>query len=328
MLTFIIVVAVFAIIGLLLPKIWLMVPAKEVWIVETFKKPSWLVKTGFWSKDNFKIPIIQTVRKVDLKKDVRDIEKHEVQTRDNALVPIDVIITAWVKDPEGKDDDHFMEEPPCQFTYNFKDKEELLEKLEKVTYGLMYDWCINHYYQEEEGQELQNPSEKEKYRGYVKSCKQPLAEYIHDRLGDDFDDMGVDFEVTVKKVYPPRRLIEAMQRQREAQWEGKAKVTEADYYKASEERMGEGDGLRVKKKLEKTREAIEDMDKSESIDDGKDLYLKDKKLDVWEKIGKSPSTKIMSTDPDTDIRIQVELQDEPREGRKDKKDKKKEGGKK
>ena len=155
----------------------------------------------------FIFPFVETIRKVDMREMVLDVEKQDVITKDNVLVTVDAIIY-------------------CQVTDSFK-----------ILYNILrYDIATMKLAQTNLRNVIGNMNLDE-----TLTSRENLNEQLRMVLDEATDKWGVKItRVEIKEIAPPKDITEAMSKQMKAEREKRAYILEAEGIKQSQILQAEG----------------------------------------------------------------------------------------
>lgn len=163
----------------------------EKGLVETLGRFSYIVDSGL----NIIFPMVQSLKRVDMREQVLDVPSQEVITKDNASVTVDAIIYFQVTDP-------------FKVTYNVANFYMAVINLAQTTLrNLIGD------------QELDE----------TLSSRDKINSKLRVVLDDATDKWGVKVtRVELRTIEPPKDITDAMSRQMKAEREKRARILEAE----------------------------------------------------------------------------------------------------
>lgn len=175
----------------------------EKGVVEQFGKFHHIIEPGL----NIVWPIIQGVRRVDVREKVIDVPPQEVITKDNVVVTVDAVIYFQITDPR-------------KVLYNIDNFGLATQKLAQTNLrNVVGDLELD-----------QTLTSREKINTELRQV-----------LDDATDAWGVRItRVEIQKIDPPRDITEAMSSQMKAERERRARILEAEGFKQSAILKAEG----------------------------------------------------------------------------------------
>lgn len=176
----------------------------EKGVVEQFGKYQRELAPGL----NFVLPVIQKLRRVDVREKVIDVPPQEVITKDNVMVTVDAVIYFQVTDPR-------------KVLYNIDNFGLATQKLAQTNLrNVVGDLELD-----------QTLTSREKINTALRQV-----------LDDATDSWGVRItRVEIQKIDPPRDITEAMSAQMKAERERRARILEAEGVKQSAILRAEGE---------------------------------------------------------------------------------------
>ncbi|MDD4028814.1 MAG: SPFH/Band 7/PHB domain protein [Caldisericia bacterium] len=223
---------------------------------------------------NFIIPVIDTVKKVDMRENLIDVPPQEVITKDNVVVTVDAIIYYEVTDPFRV----------LYNVYRFQLSSVKLAQtnLRNIVGELELDETL--------------------------TSREMINTRLREVLDEATDKWGVKVtRVEIKKIDPPHDITEAMSRQMKAERTKRALILEAEGIKQSEITKAEGqkqasilkaEGLKLSQVLEAEGEAAAIERKADAIKYKIQIEAQGKAdaiLDVYQSIHKGRPTKDLIT---------------------------------
>jgi regulator of protease activity HflC (stomatin/prohibitin superfamily) len=160
------------------------------------------------------IPFLDTLRKVDMREQVVDVQPQEVITKDNVVVTVDAII-------------YYEATDPVKLTYNVADFYSAATKLAQTN-------LRNVIGETELDQAL--------------TSRDIINAKLREVLDDATDKWGVRIvRVEIKRIDPPIDVTEAMHRQMKAEREKRAQILEAEGMRQSRVLQAEGEAEAVRR---------------------------------------------------------------------------------
>jgi regulator of protease activity HflC (stomatin/prohibitin superfamily) len=183
---------------------------------------------------NFLIPILDTMRKVDMREQVVDVQPQEVITKDNVVVTVDAII-------------YYEATDPVKLTYNVADFYGAATKLAQTN-------LRNVVGETELDQAL--------------TSRDMINAKLREVLDDATDKWGVRIvRVEIKRIDPPVDVTEAMHRQMKAEREKRAQILEAEGQRQARvlAAEGEAESVRLVADAERYRREVEAAGQANAI---------------------------------------------------------------
>ena len=163
---------------------------------------------------NFIMPFIDTLRKVDMREQVVDVQPQEVITKDNVVVTVDAII-------------YYEATDPVKLTYNVADFYNAATKLAQTN-------LRNVIGETELDQAL--------------TSRDMINAKLREVLDDATDKWGVRIvRVEIKRIDPPVDVTQAMHRQMKAEREKRAQILESEGLRQARILAAEGDAEAVRR---------------------------------------------------------------------------------
>lgn len=160
------------------------------------------------------IPFLDTLRKVDMREQVVDVQPQEVITKDNVVVTVDAII-------------YYEATDPVKLTYNVADFYSAATKLAQTN-------LRNVVGETELDQAL--------------TSRDIINAKLREVLDDATDKWGVRIvRVEIKRIDPPMDVTEAMHRQMKAEREKRAQILEAEGMRQARVLAAEGEAEAVRR---------------------------------------------------------------------------------
>ncbi len=180
------------------------------------------------------IPFLDTMRKVDMREQVVDVQPQEVITKDNVVVTVDAII-------------YYEATDPVKLTYNVADFYNAATKLAQTN-------LRNVIGETELDQAL--------------TSRDIINAKLREVLDDATDKWGVRIvRVEIKRIDPPLDVTEAMHRQMKAEREKRAQILEAEGLRQARILQAEGEAEAVRRvaDAERYRREVEAAGQSNAI---------------------------------------------------------------
>jgi regulator of protease activity HflC (stomatin/prohibitin superfamily) len=172
----------------------------------------------------FVIPFIDTMRKVDMREQVVDVQPQEVITKDNVVVTVDAIV-------------YYEATDPVKLTYNVADFYSAATKLAQTN--------LRNVVGETELDE-------------ALTSREMINLKLRTVLDDATDKWGVRVvRVEIKRIDPPADVTAAMHRQMKAEREKRANILEAEGFRQSRILNAEGEAEAVKRVADAQRYRVE-----------------------------------------------------------------------
>ncbi len=170
------------------------------------------------------MPFLDTLRKVDMREQVVDVQPQEVITKDNVVVTVDAII-------------YFEATDPVKLTYNVADFYNAATKLAQTN--------------------LRNViGETELDEALI--SRDMINSKLREVLDDATDKWGVRIvRVEIKRIDPPVDVTEAMHRQMKAEREKRAQILEAEGMRQARILQAEGEAEAVRRVADAQRFKLE-----------------------------------------------------------------------
>ena len=180
------------------------VQQSEKGVIETLGKYTRTVDSGL----TILIPILQNIKKVDMREQVMDVPPQEVITKDNVLVRVDAIIYFQITDP-------------FKVIYNVADFYLATINLAQTSLrNIIGELELDH----------------------TLTSRDTINAQLRNVLDDATDKWGVKVtRVELKTIEPPRDITEAMSKQMKAEREKRAVILEAEGFKQSQILRAEGE---------------------------------------------------------------------------------------
>ena len=173
---------------------------------------------------NFILPLFDTLRKVDMREQVVDVQPQEVITKDNVVVTVDAII-------------YYEATDPVKLTYNVADFYNAATKLAQTN-------LRNVIGETELDQAL--------------TSRDIINAKLREVLDDATDKWGVRIvRVEIKRIDPPVDVTQAMHRQMKAEREKRAQILEAEGMRQSRILAAEGEAEAVRRVADAERYKLE-----------------------------------------------------------------------
>ncbi len=173
---------------------------------------------------NFVIPFVDTLRKVDMREQVVDVQPQEVITKDNVVVTVDAIV-------------YYEATDPIKLTYNVADFYSAATKLAQTN--------LRNVIGETELDE-------------ALTSREVINLKLRTVLDDATDKWGVRVvRVEIKRIDPPADVTAAMHRQMKAEREKRANILEAEGFRQSRILNAEGEAEAVKRVADAQRYRVE-----------------------------------------------------------------------
>jgi regulator of protease activity HflC (stomatin/prohibitin superfamily) len=183
---------------------------------------------------NLLMPLLDTMRKVDMREQVVDVQPQEVITKDNVVVTVDAII-------------YYEATDPVKLTYNVADFYSAATKLAQTN--------LRNVIGETELDEALTA------RGMINAK-------LREVLDDATDKWGVRIvRVEIKRIDPPVDVTQAMHRQMKAEREKRAQILEAEGQRQSRvlEADGEAEAVRRVADAERYKREVEAAGQANAI---------------------------------------------------------------
>ncbi len=180
------------------------VQQSEKGVIETLGKYTRTVDSGL----TILVPILQNIKKVDMREQVMDVPPQEVITKDNVLVRVDAIIYFQITDP-------------FKVIYNVADFYMATINLAQTSLrNIIGELELDH----------------------TLTSRDTINAQLRNVLDDATDKWGVKVtRVELKTIEPPRDITEAMSKQMKAEREKRAVILEAEGFKQSQILRAEGE---------------------------------------------------------------------------------------
>jgi regulator of protease activity HflC (stomatin/prohibitin superfamily) len=173
---------------------------------------------------NFVVPFVDTMRKVDMREQVVDVQPQEVITKDNVVVTVDAIV-------------YYEATDPVKLTYNVADFYSAATKLAQTN--------LRNVIGETELDE-------------ALTSREMINLKLRTVLDDATDKWGVRVvRVEIKRIDPPADVTAAMHRQMKAEREKRANILEAEGFRQSRILNAEGEAEAVKRVADAQRYKVE-----------------------------------------------------------------------
>jgi regulator of protease activity HflC (stomatin/prohibitin superfamily) len=173
---------------------------------------------------NFVVPFVDTLRKVDMREQVVDVQPQEVITKDNVVVTVDAIV-------------YYEATDPVKLTYNVADFYSAATKLAQTN--------LRNVIGETELDE-------------ALTSREMINAKLRTVLDDATDKWGVRVvRVEIKRIDPPADVTAAMHRQMKAEREKRANILEAEGLRQSRILNAEGEAEAVKRVADAQRYKVE-----------------------------------------------------------------------
>jgi regulator of protease activity HflC (stomatin/prohibitin superfamily) len=172
---------------------------------------------------NIILPFIESVRRVDIREQVVDIIPQEVITKDNVVVTVDAVVYYEITDP-------------FRMYYSIRNFAEAVTKLSQTTLrNLIGEMDLDQ----------------------TLVSRDTINKRLRQVLDVATDKWGVRVtRVELKRIDPPRDVMDAMHKQMKAEREKRAMILEAEGHKQSEILKAEGEKRAAIEKAEGEAEAI------------------------------------------------------------------------
>ncbi|MCC6454253.1 MAG: SPFH/Band 7/PHB domain protein [Caldilineaceae bacterium] len=183
---------------------------------------------------NFLMPILDSMRKVDMREQVVDVQPQEVITKDNVVVTVDAII-------------YYEATDPVKLTYNVADFYGAATKLAQTN--------LRNVVGETELDE-------------ALTSRDMINAKLREVLDDATDKWGVRIvRVEIKRIDPPVDVTQAMHRQMKAEREKRAQILEAEGQRQSRvlEAEGEAESVRLVADAERYKREVEAAGQANAI---------------------------------------------------------------
>jgi regulator of protease activity HflC (stomatin/prohibitin superfamily) len=183
---------------------------------------------------NFLMPLLDTMRKVDMREQVVDVQPQEVITKDNVVVTVDAII-------------YYEATDPVKLTYNVADFYGAATKLAQTN--------LRNVIGETELDE-------------ALTSRDMINAKLREVLDDATDKWGVRIvRVEIKRIDPPVDVTQAMHRQMKAEREKRAQILEAEGQRQSRvlEADGEAEAVRRVADAERYKREVEAAGQANAI---------------------------------------------------------------
>ena len=172
----------------------------------------------------FLMPLIDTMRKVDMREQVVDVQPQEVITKDNVVVTVDAII-------------YYEATDPVKLTYNVADFYGAATKLAQTN--------LRNVVGETELDE-------------ALTSRDMINAKLREVLDDATDKWGVRIvRVEIKRIDPPVDVTQAMHRQMKAEREKRAQILEAEGQRQSRVLEADGEAEAVRRVADAERYKLE-----------------------------------------------------------------------
>jgi regulator of protease activity HflC (stomatin/prohibitin superfamily) len=173
---------------------------------------------------NFVMPFIDTLRKVDMREQVVDVQPQEVITKDNVVVTVDAVV-------------YYEATDPVKLSYNVADFYSAATKLAQTN--------LRNVIGETELDE-------------ALTSREMINAKLRTVLDDATDKWGVRVvRVEIKRIDPPADVTAAMHRQMKAEREKRANILEAEGLRQSRILNAEGEAEAVKRVADAQRYKVE-----------------------------------------------------------------------
>ncbi len=183
---------------------------------------------------NFLMPILDSMRKVDMREQVVDVQPQEVITKDNVVVTVDAII-------------YYEATDPVKLSYNVADFYGAATKLAQTN--------LRNVVGETELDE-------------ALTSRDMINAKLREVLDDATDKWGVRIvRVEIKRIDPPVDVTQAMHRQMKAEREKRAQILEAEGQRQSRvlEAEGEAESVRLVADAERYKREVEAAGQANAI---------------------------------------------------------------
>ena len=216
----VILIIIFVFMGVKIVKPW------QKGVVERLGRYNRTVNPGL----RFIIPIIEVLRKVDMREMVVDVPPQEVITKDNVVVTVDAVIYYEVTDP-------------VKVLYNVKNFYMAVTKLAQTNLrNIIGDMQLDESL----------------------TSREKINANLRDILDEATDKWGVKItRVELQKIDPPQDVMEAMHRQMKAERDRRAAILEAEGVKQSAILKAEGEKQSAILKAEGEAQAIKKVAEAE-----------------------------------------------------------------
>ena len=216
----VILIVVFVLLGVRIVRPW------EKGVIERLGRYNRTVNPGL----RFIIPIIEVMRKVDMREMVVDVPPQEVITKDNVVVTVDAVIYYEVTDP-------------VKVLYNVRNFYMAVTKLAQTNLrNIIGDLQLD-----------ESLTSREKINSNLRAI-----------LDEATDKWGVKItRVELQKIDPPQDVMEAMHRQMKAERDRRAAILEAEGVKQSAILKAEGEKQSAILKAEGQAQAIKQVAEAE-----------------------------------------------------------------
>lgn len=172
----------------------------------------------------FIIPFVDTMRKVDMREQVVDVQPQEVITKDNVVVTVDAIV-------------YYEATDPVKLTYNVADFYNAATKLAQTNLRNVIG-----------GTELDE----------ALTSREMINAKLRSVLDDATDKWGVRVvRVEIKRIDPPADINAAMHRQMKAERDKRAQILDAEGTRAARILEAEGDAEAVRRVADAERYKLE-----------------------------------------------------------------------
>lgn len=218
---------VFLVLGLLLFLVFLLA-ALGIRIVSPYEKGV-IERLGRYLRTaqpglQFIVPFIDTMRKVDMREQVVDVQPQEVITKDNVVVTVDAIV-------------YYEATDPVKLTYNVADFYNAATKLAQTN--------------------LRNVVGETELDGALTS-REMINAKLRSVLDDATDKWGVRVvRVEIKRIDPPADVTAAMHRQMKAERDKRAQILDAEGTRAARILEAEGEAEAVRRVADAERYKLE-----------------------------------------------------------------------
>jgi len=173
---------------------------------------------------NFLMPLLDTMRKVDMREQVVDVQPQEVITKDNVVVTVDAII-------------YYEATDPVKLTYNVADFYSAATKLAQTN--------LRNVIGETELDE-------------ALTSRDHINAKLREVLDDATDKWGVRIvRVEIKRIDPPTDVTQAMHRQMKAEREKRAQILDAEGQRQSRVLAADGEAEAVRRVADAERYKLE-----------------------------------------------------------------------
>jgi regulator of protease activity HflC (stomatin/prohibitin superfamily) len=202
----------------------------EKGVVERLGRYNHIAQPGL----NLLMPLLDTMRKVDMREQVVDVQPQEVITKDNVVVTVDAII-------------YYEATDPVKLTYNVADFYSAATKLAQTN--------LRNVIGETELDE-------------ALTSRDMINAKLREVLDDATDKWGVRIvRVEIKRIDPPVDVTQAMHRQMKAEREKRAQILEAEGQRQSRvlEADGEAEAVRRVADAERYKREVEAAGQANAI---------------------------------------------------------------